>query len=81
MGAVTSVIAYGAPNLINHGCHWYDTALMLVGDWCKFPNRERAFELRQMEAGDLTICKTGQLYTLYNHMDEQIKLFMFGGYD
>ena len=57
------------------------SALMLVGDWCKFPNRERAFELRQMEAGDLTICKTGQLHALYNHTDEQIKLFMFGGYD
>ena len=54
---------------------------MLVGDWCRFPDRERAFELRQMEAGDLTICKTGQLHALYNHTDEQIKLFMFGGYD
>ncbi len=32
VGTVTSVIAYGSPNLINHGCHWYDTALMLVGD-------------------------------------------------
>lgn len=32
VGAVTSVIASGLPNLINHGCHWYDTALMLVGD-------------------------------------------------
>jgi hypothetical protein len=57
------------------------SALMLVGDWCKFSDRERAFELRQMEAGDLTICKTGQLHALYNHTDEQIKLFMFGGYD
>ncbi len=32
VGTVTSVTAYGLPNLINHGCHWYDTALMLVGD-------------------------------------------------
>jgi len=32
VGSVTSVIAYGVPNLINHGCHWYDTALMLMGD-------------------------------------------------
>jgi len=32
VGTVTSVIAYGSPNLINHGCHWYDTALMLAGD-------------------------------------------------
>jgi mannose-6-phosphate isomerase-like protein (cupin superfamily) len=57
------------------------SALMLVGDWCRFPGRERAFELRQMEPGDMTICKTGQLHALYNHTDEQIKLFMFGGYD
>ncbi|MEZ4866623.1 MAG: Gfo/Idh/MocA family oxidoreductase [Caldilineaceae bacterium] len=32
VGAVTSISAHGLPNLINHGCHWYDTALMLVGD-------------------------------------------------
>lgn len=32
IGAVTSVTAHGVPNLINHGCHWIDTALMLVGD-------------------------------------------------
>ena len=32
VGKVTSVFAYGSINLINHGCHWYDTALMLVGD-------------------------------------------------
>jgi predicted dehydrogenase len=32
VGRVTSVLAYGSLNLINHGCHWYDTALMLVGD-------------------------------------------------
>lgn len=57
------------------------SALMLVGDWAQYPDRERAFELRQMEPGDMTICKTGQLHALYNHTDEQIKLFMFGGYD
>ena len=27
IGAVTSVLGYGLPNLINHGCHWYDTML------------------------------------------------------
>lgn len=32
IGAVTSVTAHGVPNLVNHGCHWIDTALMLVGD-------------------------------------------------
>jgi UDP-N-acetyl-2-amino-2-deoxyglucuronate dehydrogenase len=32
VGKVTSVLAFGCPNLINHGCHWYDTALMLLGD-------------------------------------------------
>ena len=39
----------------------------------------RSFET--LEPGDLTICKTGQLHALYNHTDEQIQLFMFGGYD
>ena len=32
VGRVTSVLAFGCPNLINHGCHWYDTALILLGD-------------------------------------------------
>ena len=32
VGRVTSVLAVGCPNLITHGCHWYDTALMLLGD-------------------------------------------------
>lgn len=32
IGAVTSVTGYGLPNLINHGCHWYDAMLALAGD-------------------------------------------------
>ena len=32
IGDVTSVVGYGASNLINHGCHWYDMALALAGD-------------------------------------------------
>ena len=32
IGPVTSVTAYGLSNLINHGCHWYDTLLALAGD-------------------------------------------------
>ena len=32
IGAVTSVLGYCLPNLINHGCHWYDTMLALAGD-------------------------------------------------
>ena len=32
IGEVTSVVGYGASNLINHGCHWYDMALALAGD-------------------------------------------------
>jgi UDP-N-acetyl-2-amino-2-deoxyglucuronate dehydrogenase len=32
VGRVTTVIAYAIQNLINHGCHWYDAALMLAGD-------------------------------------------------
>jgi mannose-6-phosphate isomerase-like protein (cupin superfamily) len=57
------------------------SAVMVVGDWAKMTGRERAFEVRMLEPGDLTICKTGQLHALYNHTDEQIQLFMFGGYD
>jgi predicted dehydrogenase len=32
IGAITSIVAYGLHNLINHGCHWYDTLLALAGD-------------------------------------------------
>ena len=32
IGQVTNVVAFGAPNVINHGPHWYDTALALAGD-------------------------------------------------
>ena len=31
IGAITSIVGYGLPNLINHGCHWYDTLLALAG--------------------------------------------------
>jgi mannose-6-phosphate isomerase-like protein (cupin superfamily) len=55
--------------------------LMLVGDWCTFPGRERSFEVRTMLAGDMTICKPGRLHALLNTLDEDITLFMFGGYD
>ena len=32
IGRVTSIAVYGLPNLINHGCHWYDAVLGLAGD-------------------------------------------------
>lgn len=32
IGEPTTVLAYGVPNLINHGCHWYDVVLLLSGD-------------------------------------------------
>ncbi|MCZ6675679.1 MAG: Gfo/Idh/MocA family oxidoreductase [Candidatus Poribacteria bacterium] len=32
IGEITSIVAYGLPNLINHGCHWYDALLGLAGD-------------------------------------------------
>ena len=32
LGRVETVVAWGLPNLINHGCHWYDVALALAGD-------------------------------------------------
>jgi len=32
LGRVSSLVAYGLPNAINHGCHWYDAILALLGD-------------------------------------------------
>ena len=55
--------------------------LMVMGDWCEFPDRRRAFEIRTMLPGDLTLCKAGRLHALLNVLDEDTSLFMFGGYD
>lgn len=54
---------------------------MVVGDWCKMPNRERCFEIRTLRAGHMAMLKGGNLHGLMNATDEDISLFMFGGYD
>jgi mannose-6-phosphate isomerase-like protein (cupin superfamily) len=54
---------------------------MVVGDWCKIPQRERCFEIRTLRPGHLAMLKGGNLHGLVNATDEQILLFMFGGYD
>ncbi|MGO9598994.1 MAG: cupin domain-containing protein [Isosphaeraceae bacterium] len=55
--------------------------LMVVGDWCKFPQRERCFEIRTLRSGHFAMLKGGNLHGLYNSTDVDIFLFMFGGYD
>lgn len=32
IGEIRTIIAFGLPNLINHGCHWFDRVLDLAGD-------------------------------------------------
>ena len=54
---------------------------MVVGDWCKMPERERCFEIRTLRPGHFAMLKGGNLHGLVNATDEQILLFMFGGYD
>jgi mannose-6-phosphate isomerase-like protein (cupin superfamily) len=56
-------------------------ALMVVGDWCKIPERERCLEVRILRAGHMALLKGGNLHGLLNTTDERILLFMFGGYD
>jgi quercetin dioxygenase-like cupin family protein len=56
-------------------------ALMITGDWCQIPQRERAFEVRTMQAGDVVLLKSGGLHALVNTTEENNLLFMFGGYD
>lgn len=55
--------------------------VMIVGDWCEMPQRQRAFELRTLRAGHFALLKPGQLHGLLNPTDEDIPLLMFGGYD
>ncbi len=54
---------------------------MVIGDWNKFPERERCFEIRTLLPGHLAMLKGGNLHGLMNATDENISLFMFGGYD
>jgi mannose-6-phosphate isomerase-like protein (cupin superfamily) len=56
-------------------------AYMVIGDWCKMPQRERSFEVRTLRAGHFAMLKGGNLHGLMNATDEDIQLFMFGGYD
>jgi hypothetical protein len=55
--------------------------LMVTGDWGQHPARARALEVRTMQPGDLAVIKGGQLHALVNPLDENVQLFMFGGYD
>ena len=57
------------------------SGVMVMADWYKMDGRERAFEIRTLEAGSFTLLKAGQLHALYNVTDEDISLLMFGGYD
>jgi mannose-6-phosphate isomerase-like protein (cupin superfamily) len=55
--------------------------VMVTGDWCQFPTRERCFEIRTLTAGSCSLVKSGNLHALFNVTDEDISLLMFGGYD
>ena len=55
--------------------------LMVVGDWCKMPERDRCFEIRSLKEGHFAMLKGGNLHGLINPSDEDMMLFMFGGYD
>ena len=55
--------------------------LMVVGDWCKMPTRERCFEVRTLRPGHFALLKGSNLHGLMNVKDEDASLFMFGGYD
>jgi mannose-6-phosphate isomerase-like protein (cupin superfamily) len=54
---------------------------MVIGDWCHMPERDRCFEVRTLRAGHFALLKGGNLHGLMNATDEDISLFMFGGYD
>lgn len=56
-------------------------AFMVVGDWCKTDVRERCLEIRTLQAGHFALLKGGNLHGLMNPSDEQLSLFMLGGYD
>lgn len=54
---------------------------MVVGDWVQRFDRERCFEIRTLRAGHMALLRGGQIHGLLNPSDEDLSLFMFGGYD
>jgi mannose-6-phosphate isomerase-like protein (cupin superfamily) len=57
------------------------TGVMVTGDWCQFPVRERCFEIRTMNPGEFSLLKPGNFHALFNVTDEDVSLLIFGGYD
>jgi mannose-6-phosphate isomerase-like protein (cupin superfamily) len=55
--------------------------LMVVGDWCQMPTRERCFEVRPLRPGHLVLLEPGQLHGLLNTGEGDLSLFAFGSYD
>lgn len=55
--------------------------LMVIGDWLQMPERERCFEVRRLRSGHFAMLKGGNLHALLNTTDQDISLFMCGGYD
>jgi len=55
--------------------------LMVIGDWLQMPQRERCFEIRTLCSGHFAMLKGGNLHSLVNTTDQDISLFMCGGYD
>jgi hypothetical protein len=56
-------------------------AVMITGDRCKTPQRERCFEARTLRAGRFALLEPGGLHALANGTDSDVFLLMFGGYD
>jgi hypothetical protein len=57
------------------------SGLMVVGDWAELAARERCIEVRTLKSGHFALLKGGNLHALINPSDEDLFLFMFGGYD
>lgn len=55
--------------------------IMVVGDWCKMPERDRCFEVRTVKSGDVVLIRGGNLHGLMNATDERLVMHVFGSYD
>jgi hypothetical protein len=55
---------------------------MVVGDWCRMPQRERCFESAHAARRPFALLKGGNLHGLDELPPTRTsRLFMFGGYD
>lgn len=57
------------------------SGMLISGDWCQFPDRQRAFQVQTLLQGHFGMVKSGGLHGFKNVSDRPVQILMLGGYD